>query len=106
MRYIKQLVRVKVYFDRSRMYIGYIQFFMMLLLLFEAYKDTRFGGWFYNNILWAFPLFMILFFCGSVVIGYFDKKYIRPHESSEITQINPVFMEMYRKVTQIHEKVK
>lgn len=79
---------------------------MLLLVLFEAYKETKFGVWFYGNFAWAFPVFLILFFSGSVVIGYLDKKYIRPHEQSEIIQSNPVWMNMYRKITEINEKLK
>ena len=88
------------------MYIGYIQFILLLLVLFEAYKETNFGMWFYDNIAWAFPLFLILFFTGSVILGYLDKKHIRPHEQGEIISTNPLWMNMYRKICKIEEELK
>jgi len=104
--FIKTLVRYKVYFDRSRMYIGYIQFIILLLVLFEAYSETKFGVWFYSNIAWAFPVFLVLFFAGSIVLGYLDKRFIRPHEQSEVIKTNPVWMDMYRKICKIEEELK
>ena len=94
----KRIVRYKVYFDRSRMYIGYVQFIILLLVLFESYKETKFGVWFYDNVLWAFPVFLVLFFSGSIIIGYLDKKFIRPYEQEEVTSTNPWIMEILEEV--------
>jgi len=102
----KRIVRYKVYFDRSRMYIGYAQFMVLLLVLFKSYKDTRFGEWFFANVIWVFPLFLVVFFGCSIILGYLDKKYIRPHEQAEIVKTNPVYMDMYRKVKNIEKILK
>ena len=79
---------------------------MILFVLVGSYKESKFGQWFFDNILWAFPLFLILFFGGSIVVGFLDKKFIRPHEQSEVIRTNPVWMNMYRKVCKIEEQLK
>ena len=94
---LKRLIRYKVYFDRSRIYVGYGQFIMMLLVFFKVYENTRFGAWFYSK-WWTIPAFIVLFFCVSIVIGYLDKRYIRPGEASEINKVNPELMAIHEKV--------
>ncbi|WP_299535614.1 hypothetical protein [Ulvibacterium sp.] len=39
----RTLIRWKVYIDRARMYIGYVQFLMIGFVFLEAYKDTTIG---------------------------------------------------------------
>ena len=96
-RLIQRLIRFKIYFDRSRVYVGYGQFFIILLVFFEAYKETKFGVWFYSK-WWTLPAFVVLFFVVSIIIGYIDKVFIRPREVTELNKINPEFMKMYKKI--------
>lgn len=105
MNYIKTLIRYKVYFDRSRMYIGYAQFIILLLVLFKSYKDTRFGGWFFDNVIWVFPLFLAVFFGLSIILGFLDKRFIRPHEQKEVTSTNPWIIEILKEVQKTNKKL-
>jgi len=100
----KRAVRFKTYFDRARMYIGYGQFFLILLVFFESYKDTAFGLWFYKYSYVTLPGFVILFVVFAVILGYFDKKYIRGDEQAEIFKNNPISMDMYQKIDELHRK--
>ena len=98
---MKRLGRWKVYLDRSRMYIGYAQFFAIIFIFLKSYEDTSFGVWFFDHIILTFPVFAVLFFSVSIVVGYLDKKYIRPHEQKEITSTNPIHMEILDKVKKL-----
>ena len=101
----RRVTRYKVYFDRSRMYISYVQFFILLLVFTEAYKDTAFGVWFYAHKFITVPAFFIAFMVGSMVVGYLDRKYIRPGEQDELMKTNPPWQEMKGKIDELHQKL-
>lgn len=98
-------VRYKVYFDRARMYVGYAQFFIILAMFFDPYKDTRFGEWFYQWWFLTIPIFILIFLFSCLALGYFDKRYIRPKEQEELISTNPLWMDMYNKIKDIHNKI-
>jgi len=98
------LIRWKVYFDRARGYIGYVQFFIILMVFMESYKETDIGIWFFKYSLLTIPGFFILFFMGCIVLGYFDKKYIRSGELDEYNKSSPVIMDIQKKVNEILNK--
>ncbi len=85
---MKRLIRLKVYIDRGRVYIGYVQFVVTIIIALKVFEDTRLGIWFFSH-WWAFVGFIVLFFFGMACIGFLDKRYVRPHEISEINSINP-----------------
>jgi len=101
----RRVTRYKVYFDRSRMYISYVQFFLLLLVFTEAYRETTFGVWFYANKWLTLPAFLILFFFGSMVIGFLDRRYIRPGEQDELIETNPSWTKMRDKINDLHKKL-
>ena len=95
---LRKFARYKVYFDASKVYWGYGQFFILLILLLEVKKDTQFGIWFYKYSYITLPAFVLLFIVCAIVFGFFILKYIRPHESSRLNRANPEFMEMHEKI--------
>ena len=99
---IDRLIRYKVYFDRARMYYGYGSFFVVILILF---KDTAIGDWVFQHKLISFPVILFALFAVAIVIGYLDKRYIRPREAREVQKINPIFMDMWDKVNEIHNRI-
>ncbi len=101
---VERLIRYKVYIDRSRGYASYIQFILILLVFFEAYKTTNFGVWFYSK-WWTLPVFIILVFVMMIAWGYIDMKYIRPKEYSELNKTNRELMEVLKLTKEIHGKL-
>lgn len=93
MNITERLAKYKVYIDRSRMYIGYINFFMVAILFIDNRKETTFGRWFYEHSIWTFPLLMILFVFLSLLVGYIDRHTIRSAEMKDISSLNPIHME-------------
>lgn len=101
---IKRLIRYKVYFDRARTYIGYAQFIMMLLVMLKVYEDSSWGMWLFRHPGWI-ALFITILFGLLVVVGYLDRKFIRPKEVSEINKVNPELMEIKDNVNKILDKI-
>jgi hypothetical protein len=94
----KRIIRFKVYIERSKSYLGYVNFILIFLLFLEKYKNTSFGVWFYGHSKFTVPAAIVLFIVVAVLWGYVDKKYIRPLEQDEVNQTNEKFMEMYHKI--------
>lgn len=42
-------IRWKIHIDRSRMYLGYIQFFMIGIVFFKAFKDKPIGNFYFDG---------------------------------------------------------
>ena len=84
------------------MYYSYATFF---LLVYITIKDTKLGTivsrapWL--SVLVLFVVVLIL----ALAIGYIDKRYIRPHEMVELTNINPLMRKLLNDVDSIKKKV-
>lgn len=105
MKFTTQFIRFKVYFDRGAGYIKYIQLPMWALLTLGVFKDTSIGIWFFNHTSITIPLTIILFTIIILILGYFDKRFIRGKEQKEIIETNPVFMDMKCKIDEIHKNL-
>jgi hypothetical protein len=57
----RSLIKWKVYIDRSRMYIGYIQFFLIGIVFLKEYKDTSWGEKIFEYTWISVPISLILF---------------------------------------------
>lgn len=91
----KALIRWKVYLDRSKMYIGYINLFMMVTIFLGAIKNTGVGKFLIANVYVAIPILIILFIFFALLLGYWDSKLgIRSEEMRNLSSQNPVQMEM------------
>ncbi len=85
------LIRWKIYFDRARMYIGYINFFMMVVIFINAVKGNRYGKILVEHSFIAIPILIVVFIGGSLILGYFDSKLgIRSEEMRNASFNNPV----------------
>ena len=98
----RTLIRWKVYIDRARMYIGYIQFFMIGIIFLERFYDIPVsdGGMtleeFVNKYVWVvLPAFFVFFILSSLVIGFLDTKFgLREEEMRNASTSNPVLREI------------
>ncbi len=99
------LIRWKIYFDRARMYIGYFQFFMMVVIFINAIKDNSFGKYLVQYSAISIPLLLIFFIGGSLILGYYDSKLgIRSEEMKNISNSNPVQMEILKILRELKEE--
>ncbi|WKN41550.1 hypothetical protein [Tunicatimonas pelagia] len=100
------LIRWKVYIDRARMYIGYIQFFMIGVVFMEAFRDEPFGQLIFQYIYISIPILFVLFIVGSIIIGYLDSRFgLREEELRNLSSSNPVLRDIQRELSEIKQTV-
>lgn len=103
----RSLIRWKIYFDRSRMYIGYIQFFLIGIVFLQSFKDQSWGEFIFRYAIIAIPIVLILFVFLSLLLGYLDTKLgFREEELRNLSKSNPVMVEMLDSLNEIKEKLK
>ncbi len=101
------LINLKIYFDRARMYLGYINFFMLNLVFFNS-SD---GGFVYdliqNNKYLIIPILFILYLVVLMFIGYLDTRWgLREEEMRNNSMTNPILRELVENVREIKEHTK
>jgi len=102
----RTLIRWKVYIDRAKMYIGYIQFFMIGFVLLEAYKETSIGILIYNNMIFSLPIIFLIFIVLSLIIGRIDTILgFREEELRNSSSSNPVMREILSSIKKIQNDI-
>jgi hypothetical protein len=102
----RSLIRWKVYFDRSRMYIGYFQFFLIGVVFIKSFKDQPWGDMIFKYALISIPVLFILFIFSSLLIGYVDSKFgFREEELRNLSKSNPVMMEILESVKELKKEI-
>lgn len=111
LKYIKfnkrSLVRWKVYIDRARMYIGYLQFFMIGFVFFESFREEKIGELIFSHLYLSIPVLFLLFIFLSLIIGYIDSKMgFREEELRNSSYSNPMFREIYQNLQEVKAELK
>jgi len=102
----RSIIRWKVYFDRSRMYIGYIQFFLIGIVFLKSFKDNPWGEWIFKYAIISIPIAFLLFVILSLLLGYFDSKLgLREEEQRNLSRSNPIMMEMLDQLKELNKKI-
>ena len=102
----RTFIRWKVYFDRSRMYIGYIQFFLIGIVFLQSFKEKPWGEFIFKYAIISIPIAFLLFVLLSLVLGYFDSKLgIREEEQRNLSKSNPIMMEMLGQLKELNKKI-
>jgi hypothetical protein len=102
----RTFIRWKIYFDRSRMYISYIQFFLIGYVFLKDFKGGYLGGLIFKYAIISIPILLILFVFFSLLLGYMDTKLgFREEELRNLSKSNPMMVEMMDSLNEIKEKV-
>ena len=102
----RTFIRWKIYFDRSRMYIGYIQFFLIAYVFLKDFKGGHLGGLIFKYAIISIPIALILFIFLSLLLGYMDTKLgFREEELRNLSKSNPMMVEMLDSLKEIKEKI-
>ena len=102
----RSLIRWKVYFDRSRMYIGYIQFFLIGVVFIQSFKNEPWGDLIFKYALISIPLLFIAFIFVSLFLGYLDSKLgFREEEMRNVSKSNPVMMEILESINSLRKEI-
>lgn len=98
----RSLIRWKVYIDRARMYIGYLQFFMIGFVFFESFREENIGKLIFNHLYLSIPILFLAFIFLSLLIGYIDSKMgFREEELRNSSYSNPMFREIYQNLQEV-----
>jgi len=88
-------VRWKIYLDRAKMYLSYINFVMIAFVFLNSINDHRIRAILDENRLIFYPVVMALFIVVSLVLGYFDTKLgLRKEEMRNNAKENPIILEI------------
>src|SRR5437879_9961363 len=102
----KTIIRWKVYFDRSRMYVGYMQFFLIGIVFLQSFQNRPWGEMIFKYALLSIPIGLILFVLLSLILGYLDSRLgFREEEMRNLSKSNPVMMEMLDQLREINNKI-
>ena len=103
----RKLVAFKIYFDRARMYLGYINFFMLNLVLINSFDNPAAKEMIQEYKILVIPLLFALYTVILVFIGYLDTKLgFRQEELRNNAAINPVIQDLISTVNEIRDEVK
>ena len=96
------LIRWKIYIDRAKMYINYIQFFMVAFVFLEAYKENALGKLIFENILISIPIVFLVFIMLSLIVGRIDTLLgLREEELRNSSKSNPVMREILKNMEEL-----
>ncbi|WP_299942693.1 hypothetical protein [uncultured Microbulbifer sp.] len=102
----RAFIRWKVYIDRSKMYIGYVQFLMIIFVFIKSLGDNPLSHFVFKNPILSVPIILIVFVCFSLVLGYLDSKFgFREEEIRNHSKSNPVLMDIQKSIDELSAKV-
>ena len=102
----KSLIRWKVYIDRSKMYMGYIQFLLIIFVTIESLGDNPVKEFVFTRPMIALPTILVIFILFSLVIGYLDSRLgFREEEIRNHSKSNPVLMDIQKSLAELNDKV-
>lgn len=102
----KTFIRWKIYLDRARMYIGYVNFFMIIVVFINSIKDNQYGRILVDYSFISIPVIFILFLGGSLILGYLDSRLgIRSEEMRNLSSANPIQMEILTLLRDVNGKL-
>lgn len=101
----KNLIWCKVYIDRARMYIGYINFLMLGFVFLHAFREDAWAQFIFDNHYYTYPIIIISTLILFLLIGYLDTKLgLRKEELKNMSNANPVVQEILDTVREIKSK--
>jgi len=103
----QSLIRWKIYIDRARMYIGYIQFLMIGFVFLRSFEKTNWGALIFDNLLISIPILFVLFILLQLILGRIDTLLgLREEEMRNASSSNPVMRELLSRVKEMQEEIK
>jgi UDP-N-acetylmuramyl pentapeptide phosphotransferase/UDP-N-acetylglucosamine-1-phosphate transferase len=103
----RKIAKYKIWLDRSRQYIGYVQFALLFYIAIKEMNNSPFRTWMFNNWYITFPLviFIVFFLCG--LLGWVeDLLKIRKYEMENQLSINPEWQKLMNLFKEINDKLK
>jgi len=88
------------------MYIGYVQFLLIIFVFIKSLGDNPVTEFVFNSPLIAVPIILVIFVLASLVIGYLDSRLgFREEEIRNHSKSNPVLMDIQKSLAELNDKV-
>ncbi|MDH5605074.1 MAG: hypothetical protein OEY51_14085 [Cyclobacteriaceae bacterium] len=98
----KTAVRWKIYLDRARVYIGYINFAMIGFVFLNSFQNPLVRDILDEHKLLIYPSVMFLFIIISLILGRLDTTLgIRKEEMKNYAEENPVMTNILESLEEI-----
>lgn len=98
----RTFVRWKIYLDRARMYLSYINFIMIAFVFLNAINDVKIRAILDENRLIVYPIVMITFIGISLILGRLDTYFgMRKEEMRNNSTENPIMLEVLHSLNEI-----
>ncbi|MFY0601914.1 MAG: hypothetical protein JXR03_19725 [Cyclobacteriaceae bacterium] len=102
----RKLIAIKIYFDRARMYLGYINFFMLNMVLINSFDNPVLAEYISRYKWLMIPVLFVVYLLILIFIGYLDTRLgLRQEEMRNNATTNPVMQDLLRTVKDIQKKV-
>lgn len=103
----EKFIMLKIYFDRARMYLGYINFFILNLVLINSFNNPEIKIFIQEYKYFIVPILFVTYMAILILIGYLDTKLgLRQEELRNNAAINPVMQDLLKAVDEIRIAVK
>lgn len=100
-------VKLKLYLDRSKMYLGYLSFLMILFLFADQLKQYEIFAQFFPKSTLAIPAVAVVCFFLLLFFGWLDERLgIWQSEMHYSSMKNPAFSRILEKLDAIEEELK
>lgn len=101
----KKIIALKIYFDRARMYLGYINFFLLNVVLINSFENPEYQQFVKEYQYFVIPVLFVIYALLLVFIGYLDTKLgFRSEEMRNNAMMNPVLTELLDTVKRIEKQ--
>jgi hypothetical protein len=101
---METIARWKIYIDRSRQYVSYVQFGATLYIVAKLLRPTPLKTWIFDHWYVSFPVLFVIFMGGCLVLGYIENRMrIRDYEQKNHAEANPAWKELIEKIDKILE---
>ena len=101
----KKIIALKIYFDRARMYLGYINFFLLNVVLLNSFENPQYQQFVKEYQYFVIPVLFVIYALLLVFVGYLDTKLgFRSEEMRNNAMMNPVLTELLDTVKRIEKQ--
>jgi len=104
---LRKFVKWKIFFDRSRIWVSYVQFLGMAYIVLKLLHNSPFRTWVFNHWYLSFPLIFIVFLVGCMVLGYIESLLkIREYEQENYSRANPEWEKLMKEIATLKQMLK
>ncbi len=103
---IRKIAKWKIYFDRARTYVSYVQFMGTAYIVLKLLHNSPLKTWIFDHWYVSFPVIFVVFFGACMVIGWLESLLkIREYEQENVSATNPEWTRLMNDIKEIKAKL-